>query len=137
MICDGFHNHPAVVRMAFRLLGPDRAVVVSDSMRAAGCEDGVYVLGGQEVFVRDGKARLADGTIAASTTNLFEEFCNLLSWGVPFADALRACTINPARVAGAADTVGSIEAGKCADLLVLDAELRIRRVMIRGRLYEP
>ena len=137
MICDGFHNHPAVVRMAFRLLGSDRAVVVSDSMRAAGCEDGVYVLGGQEVFVRDGKARLADGTIAASTTNLFEEFCNLLSWGVPFADALRACTINPARVAGAADTVGSIEAGKCADLLVLDAELRIRRVMIRGRLYEP
>ena len=135
MICDGFHNHPAIVRMAFRLLGSDRAVVVSDSMRAAGCADGEYVLGGQTVFVRDGKARLADGTIAASTTNLFEEFCNLLSWGIPFADALRACTINPARVAGRADAVGSIEIGKAADLLVLDDTLHIRHVFVRGKEY--
>ena len=135
LICDGFHNHPAVVRMAFRLLGPERAVVVSDSMRAAGCADGVYVLGGQEVFVRDGKALLADGTIAASTTNLFEEFRNLLSWGIPFENALRACTINPARVAGKADRVGSIEAGKYADLLVLDEDLNIKHVFIRGKAF--
>ena len=134
LICDGFHNHPAIVRMAFRLLGSDRAVVVSDSMRAAGCADGDYVLGGQPVFVRDGKARLADGTIAASTTNLFEEFCNLLDWGVPFSDALRACTINPARVAGASAQVGSIEPGKDADLLVLDAHGRIRCTIVRGRI---
>lgn len=136
LICDGFHNHPAVVRMALRLLGSDRAVVVSDSMRAAGCADGDYQLGGQTVFVRDGKARLADGTIAASTTNLHEEFCNLLAWGVPFADALRACTINPARVAGAADRVGSIEIGKDADLVVLDDEYKIRNVLVKGRVCE-
>ena len=135
LICDGFHNHPAVVCMAFRLLGSDRAVVVSDSMRAAGCADGDYVLGGQTVFVRDGKARLADGTIAASTTNLHEEFCNLLAWGVPFADSLRACTINPARVAGASDNVGSIEAGKYADLLVLDAQNQIRCTIVRGKIF--
>lgn len=135
MICDGFHNHPAVVRLAFRLLGPDRAVVVSDSMRAAGCADGDYVLGGQQVFVRDGKARLADGTIAASTTNLFEEFRNLLRWGIPFADALRACTVNPARVAGAAEKVGSIGEGRRADLLVLDEQLNVRHVFIHGKEY--
>lgn len=135
MICDGFHNHPAIVRTAFRLLGPDRAVVVSDSMRAAGCGDGDYVLGGQQVFVRNGEARLADGTIAASTTNLFAEFRNLLSWGVPFECALRACTINPARVAGWADAVGSIEVGKAADLLVLDDTLHIRHVFIQGKVY--
>ena len=137
MICDGFHNHPAVVRTAFRLLGPDRAVVVSDSMCAAGCADGVYVLGGQKVFVREGKARLADGTIAASTTNLFEEFRNLLAWGIPFENALRACTINPARVAGKADAVGSVEVGKYADLLVLDENLDLRHVFIRGKEFMP
>ena len=135
MICDGFHNHPAVVRLAFRALGPDRAVVVSDSMRAAGCGDGDYVLGGQQVFVRNGQARLADGTIAASTTNLFAEFRNLLSWGIPFADALRACTINPARVVRAADRVGSIAVGKVADLLVLDEDLCIRHMLIHGKEY--
>lgn len=135
LICDGFHNHPAIVRTAFRLLGRDRAVVVSDAMRAAGCADGDYVLGGQQVFVRDGKAKLADGTIAASTTNLYAEFRNLLSWGVPFESALRACTINPARVAGKANSVGSIEVGKYADLLVLDGDLRIRHVFIHGTEY--
>ncbi|MBQ7542971.1 MAG: N-acetylglucosamine-6-phosphate deacetylase [Clostridia bacterium] len=136
LICDGFHNHPAVVCMAMRLLGADRAVVVSDAMRAAGCGDGEYVLGGQKVFVRGGRARLADGTIAASTTDLHTEFRNLLAWGVPFADALRACTINPARVAGAADRIGSIEPGKDADLLVLDSQNRIRCVLVKGRVYE-
>ncbi|MBQ7546268.1 MAG: N-acetylglucosamine-6-phosphate deacetylase [Clostridia bacterium] len=136
LICDGFHNHPAVVRMAFRLLGSDRAVVISDSMRAAGCADGDYVLGGQRVFVRNGKARLSDGTIAASTTNLHEEFCNLLAWGIPFADALRACTINPARVAGADAHIGSIEPGKAADLLVLDAQNRIRYTIAHGTMMQ-
>ena len=122
--------------MAFRLLGSDRAVVISDSMRAAGCADGDYVLGGQRVFVRNGKARLSDGTIAASTTNLHEEFCNLLAWGIPFADALRACTINPARVAGADAHIGSIEPGKAADLLVLDAQNRIRYTIAHGTMMQ-
>lgn len=135
LICDGFHNHPAVLRMAFRLLGEDRAVVVSDSMRAAGCANGDYELGGQKVFVRGGRARLADGTIAASTTNLFEEFRNLLSYGVPLRSALKACTKNPAAVAGVYDKTGSIETGKYADLLVMDADLQIRHVMIRGKLF--
>lgn len=135
LICDGFHNHPAVLRLAFRELGADRAVVVSDSMRGAGCADGDFVLGGQTVYVRDGKARLADGTIAASTSNLFEEFRNLLSWGIPFVSALKACTCNPARVAGVYDKTGSIETGKYADLLVLDSENNIRDIFIKGKKY--
>ena len=135
LICDGFHNHPAVLRMAFRQLGEDRAVVVSDSMRAAGCADGEFELGGQKVYVRDGKARLADGTIAASTSNLYEEFRNLLSYGVPFRTVLKACTKNPAIVAGVYDKTGSIETGKYADLLVLDGNLQIRHVFIRGRQF--
>ncbi len=132
LICDGFHNHPAILRMAFRLLGEDRAVVVSDSMRAAGGEDGEFELGGQKVYVKDGKARLADGTIAASTSNIHEEFLNLLEFSVPMKSALKACTINPARVIGADAFTGSIEEGKRADLVVLNEDRSIEAVFVRG-----
>ena len=76
LICDGFHINPAVLRIAFRALGEDRTMIISDSMKAAGCPDGDYELGGQPVYVRDGKALLADGTIAASTSNVYQEFKN-------------------------------------------------------------
>lgn len=85
LICDGFHIHPAVLRLAFALLGEELPVVVSDSMRAAGHADGEYTLGGQKVWVKKGRALLEDGTIAASTTNLLEEFRNLLGLGDPHA----------------------------------------------------
>ncbi len=133
LICDGLHNHPAVLRMAFKLLGEDRAVVISDSMSAAGMGDGEYELGGQTVYVKEGKATLADGTIAASTTNIYQEFKNLLHFGIDFKSALKACTINPARVAGADSFTGSIEKGKRADLLVLDSELNLKAVFVKGR----
>lgn len=133
LICDGFHNHPAILRMAFRLLGEDRAVVISDSMSAAGCGDGEYELGGQTVYVKDGKATLADGTIAASTTNIFEEFKNLFNFGIDFKSALKACTINPAKAIKQDSLTGSIAAGKRADLLVIDDELNIKAVFIRGK----
>lgn len=133
LICDGFHVHPAVLRMAFRLLGEDRSVVVSDSMRAAGLSDGTYDLGGQPVIVRDGKARLADGTIAGSTTNLYQEVCNLIQFGIPLRQAVKAATINPARVVGADREIGSIEAGKRADLLILDAQRSLKAVILRGK----
>lgn len=133
LICDGLHNHPAVLRMAFSLLGEDRAVVISDSMSAAGMGDGEYELGGQTVYVKEGKATLADGTIAASTTNIFAEFKNLLKFGIDFRAALKACTINPAKVVGADKITGSVEKGKRADLLVLDSDLKLKAVFIGGR----
>ncbi len=133
LICDGFHNHPATLKMAFKLLGEDRAIVISDSMSAAGMTDGEYKLGGQTVYVKDGKATLADGTIAASTTNVFEEFKNLLKFGIDFRTALKACTINPAKAIGAQDYTGSIEIGKNADLLIIDGNLDIKAVYIKGK----
>ncbi len=96
LICDGFHIAPATLRIAFQLLGEDRSVIVSDAMMASGLADGDFELGGQKVYVRDGKALLADGTIAASTTNLYDEFRNVLRFGIPFRQALKSCTINPA-----------------------------------------
>lgn len=132
LICDGFHIAPPVLRVTFQALGADRACVVSDSMKAAGLPDGDYDLGGQAVYVRGGKALLKDGTIAASTSNIHAEFCNLLAFGIPFATALRACTINPARAIRADDTTGSLKVGKYADLVVLDRDNAIRAVFIKG-----
>lgn len=133
LICDGFHVDPAVLRMVFSALGEDRVVAISDSMRSAGCKDGEYELGGQRVFVKDGHARLADGTIAASTANLFDEFLYLLDIAIPFETALRACTINPARIIGVSNVTGSIANGKCADLLILDKNFDICCVMVKGK----
>ncbi len=132
IICDGFHVAPETLRMAFRLLGEDRTIVISDSMKAADCPDGEYMLGGQTVYVHDGKALLADGTIAASTSNIFDEFRNLLSFGIPFRHAVKSCTINPARAIGQDEIAGSIEKGKNADLLLVDEKMEIKGVYIKG-----
>ena len=134
LICDGFHIAPATLRIAFQLLGEDRSVIVSDAMMASGLADGDFELGGQKVYVRDGKALLADGTIAASTTNLYDEFRNVLRFGIPFRQALKSCTINPARVIHADKETGSIVQGKRADLLVLDRDMEIRMVIARGEI---
>lgn len=136
LICDGFHIHPAVLRMAFRLLGEDRALLVSDSMRAAGLPDGAYDLGGQQVIVKDAKARLADGTIAGSTTNIHDELKNLVRFGIPLRQAVKAATINPARAIGEAARIGSIQVGKAADFVVLDRDLNIVMTIAKGRIIK-
>jgi len=133
IICDGFHVAPETLRMAFKLLGEDRTIVISDSMKAADCPDGDYMLGGQTVYVRDGKALLADGTIAASTSNIFDEFRNLLSFGIPFKHAVKSCTINPAKAIGQDKVTGSIEKGKNADLLIVDENMEIKSVFVKGK----
>lgn len=128
LICDGFHIHPAVLRAAFRLLG-DRALIVSDSMRANGMPEGeAFDLGGQMVIVHQGKALLPDGTIAGSVTNLHQEIKNLVSFGVPFEQAVKAATLLPARAIGLDGEIGSIAPGKRADLVVLDENLDIAAV---------
>lgn len=134
LICDGFHLAPATVKISFKILGAHRAVAISDSLSSAGCEDGEYVLGGQKVIVKNSRAHLEDGTIAGSTTNLFDEFKNLLSFSIPFSDALAACTINPARVIGAENVCGSLEKGKNADIIFVDDSMNLRHVMVRGKM---
>lgn len=134
LICDGFHIHPAALRLAFRILGEERAIVVSDSMRAAGLTDGTYELGGQAVKVENGQARLPDGTIAGSTTNIYEEVKNLVGYGVPLRQVIKAATLNPAKAIGEDGKIGSIELGKAADLVVLDRVLNLRLVVLGGRI---
>lgn len=134
VICDGFHINPAVVRVTFEMLGENRSVIVSDSMRAAGEPDGTYTLGGQTVYVKNGQARLEDGTIAGSTTNIHQEVKNLLTWGVPFRQVIKSATINPAKQIHMDDQIGSIKAGKYADLVVMDSDWNLKMVIIRGKI---
>ncbi len=137
LICDGIHISPATLRITFKSLGEDRTVVISDAMMAAGLEDGEYTLGGQKVIKKDGAARLVDGTLAGSSTNLFDEFKNLLSFGIPVKHALKSVTINPARAIGVENITGSIEEGKNADILILSEDFsQIKAVIIKGnRIY--
>ena len=85
------------------------------------------------VTVREGEATLADGTIAGSTTNLHQELKNLVSWGVPFEQAAKSVSYLPARSVHADDQVGSIATGKLADIVLLDSELNIVKVMQDGK----
>lgn len=131
LICDGLHVHPSAVRMAFRLF-PDRVCLISDALRCAGMPDGTYELGGQDVFLKGGVARLGDGTIAGSAANLFSCMKNAVSYGIPKETAIRAASWLPARVIGADAEVGSIEAGKYADFLVTTPDLMLKEVYIGG-----
>ena len=134
LICDGFHIHPAALRIAFNQLGEDGSIIISDSMRAAGHKDGEYDLGGQTVYVKDGKALLADGTIAASTSNVYEELKNVIRYGIPVKQAIKSATINPAKAIRVDNETGSIEVGKYADILVVDKDFNIKLVIVKGQI---
>lgn len=136
LICDGIHLHPAVIRTAFKVLGK-RAVLVSDSMCAAGMPDGDYVLGGLAVTVNNRKATLtADGTIAGSTITAYEGMRNAVKFGVPLELAVNAVTEAPARALRIDDCFGKIAEGRKADLVILDkSTLEIRSVIIEGVTY--
>ena len=129
LICDGYHIHPSAIRAAFRLFGPERVILISDSMRATGMENGTYELGGQEVTVKDRKAVLKDGTLAGSATNLYGCMCKAIEFGIPLEQAIMAATANPARSIGIFDRVGSIRIGKQADLLLASENLELKRVI--------
>jgi len=133
LICDGLHVHPASVRLAFRLFGPERMVLISDALRCCGMEDGQYELGGQTVTLRDGIAKLPDGTIAGAATNLFQGMRNAMAFGIPEGDAVRVATWNPACAIGAQDRIGSIEEGKQADFLVCAPDYSSVQVYMAGK----
>ncbi|SEB53872.1 N-acetylglucosamine-6-phosphate deacetylase [Nocardioides exalbidus] len=135
LIADGVHLHPAVLRTVFAAK-PDQCVLVTDAMAAAGAPDGDYALGPMAIEVRDGVARLAssggDGAIAGSTLTMDAAVRYAVrTAGLPLLDVVRAASTTPARVWGLAD-VGAVEAGRRADLVVLDADLDVLRVMRAG-----
>lgn len=134
LICDGVHVHPAAVRAAFKMLGEDRILLISDSMRATGMPDGTYTLGGLDVNVRGNRATLvSDGALAGSVTNLMDCMRTLVrDMKLPLETAVACATINPARCLGIEADYGSIAEGKIADMVLLDDALDIRMVVKRG-----
>lgn len=134
IIAEPNHLHPAAIRLAFRVLGENRVVLVSDSIMASCMPDGKYQLGGLEVEVIDGSARLKDGTVAGSTAPLIQDVRYAVECGIPLETAIRAATINPARVAGIDSYTGSITKGKKADLLVLNPDLSVHMVIVEGEI---
>lgn len=124
LICDGLHVHPSSVRMAFKLF-PGRICLISDSLRCCGMPDGEYEFGGQRIYLNDSVATMTDGTLAGSTTNLFNCMLNAISFGIPREEAILAATLTPARQLGVEDSLGSISPGKLADFLICDEELKL------------
>lgn len=132
MICDGIHIHPTVMKMVYKMF-KEHLLVISDSMSAAGLQDGEYVLGGLPVFVREGKATLENGTIAGSTTDMLKEMGVWMdTCGLSMEDILPCMTINQARAVHMEDRIGSIETGKAADLVVISPTREIRAVYKNG-----
>jgi len=132
LICDGLHIHPASVRLAFSVFGANRMVLISDALRCCGMPDGEYELGGQQVFLSGGIAKLSDGTIAGSATNLYDCMRKAMSFGIPEADAVRAASYNPACALGVQKQVGSIASGLYADFVVCSPDYAQKRVFIGG-----
>lgn len=135
LICDGVHIHPAVVRSTFKMLGEDRMILISDSMRATGMGDGIYTLGGLEVNVSGKHATLvSDGALAGSVTNLFDCMKTAVKkMGIPLETAVACATMNPAKSLGEYDKYGSITVGKKANIVLMDSELEIQAVLKDGR----
>ena len=135
LICDGVHIHPAVVRTTFKMLGAERIIFISDSMRATGMPDGRYTLGGLDVDVKGNRATLvSDGALAGSATTLPDCMRTAVKeMGIPLETAVACVTANPAKSLGIYDEYGSISPGKKADIVLLGKELELKCVVKDGK----
>jgi N-acetylglucosamine-6-phosphate deacetylase len=134
LICDLVHLHPTVVRMAARHAGPNRTVLVTDAMAAAGVGDGVYQVGALRVTVRDGVPTLdGGGALAASTLTLDAAVRNFVhTCGMSVEEAAHAVAGRPAHLLGRGDEIGTLAPGAVADLVLLDDALHTTQVMHNG-----
>lgn len=135
LVWDNLHVHPGTARIVVNAKGPENVMLVSDAMPAAGLQDGDYHLGAHKVFVRNGEARLADGTIASSIITLDAAVRNAAGF-FPLNEAVMMATYVPAYGVGAEREKGSIAVGKDADLAILSSELEVKQVILRGRCAE-
>ncbi len=134
VIADTVHSHPAAMKVLVRCLGTDRIALITDAMAGAGLPDGTYNLVGQTVTVKDGRATLANGTIAGSTI-LLNQCVHIMNRlvGVPLPEAVKMASLIPARAMGFADRLGSIATGKQANLTAIDQDANVRLTIVRGK----
>ena len=135
MICDTIHVSVPAIKLVIKNKPHDKYTLITDAMRAKGMPDGKSELGGQEVFVKNGEARLADGTLAGSVLKMNVAIKNLVEKvGVPFTDAIDFATYNPAKNIGVLCDRGTIEVGKRADLTVLNSDFEVLCTLVNGKI---
>ncbi|HMH22528.1 MAG TPA: N-acetylglucosamine-6-phosphate deacetylase [Puia sp.] len=144
VIADGIHLPPPLLKLVYKIKGPDRIALITDSMRGAGMPEGESILGnlhtGIKVIIEDGVAKLPDrssfaGSVATADRLVRNMICMA---GVPLADAVRMMTATPARIMGIGDRKGSLIAGKDADIVIFNEDIIIQATIVNGKLiYNP
>lgn len=133
LIGDGIHVSPASVRSTLKMIGEQRLVFISDSLRSCGMSDGQYELGGQAVFKKGKYATLADGTLAGSSVDLMDVLKTVvLEMNIPLETAITCAAVNSTKAIGIYDTFGSLEVGKQANILLLDKDLNLKYIIKDG-----
>lgn len=134
LICDGIHIRPQMIALAHKVKGSGGIELITDSMRAKGMPEGKSELGGQTVYVKDGTARLEDGTIAGSVLTYINAFRNIMKFtGVGLEDAVKMSSVNQAREFGLTQK-GEIKAGRDADFVILDEAYELKGTISMGKL---
>lgn len=135
LICDGVHVHASAVRAMFRLFGPKRMILISDSLRAAGMGDGEYPFGGQYIEVHGARATILGHpeTLAGSVSDLMGCLKKATEFGVSLWAAVTAASVNPAKALGVYDRLGSLDAGKDANFAVLNTDYTLKAVVFHGQ----
>ena len=136
LIADTFHVNPGLYKLVAKAKG-DKLCLITDCMRAGGMEDGDYTLGGQHVIKTGIQCLLEDGTIAGSVLKLNEavrNLCNHTDLSLP--EVFACASLNPAKAIGEADKIGSLEVGKCADIMICDEDINVITTIIDGNIFE-
>lgn len=135
VIADGIHIHPVVLKILTKIKKGEEIVLITDAMRAAGLKEGTYDLGGQEVIVAKGQARLKDGTLASSVLTMDKAVKNMVNKvGIQLPKAIQMASFNPARSIGIDDKKGSLEPGKDADIVILNKNLETELTIVAGKI---
>jgi N-acetylglucosamine-6-phosphate deacetylase len=135
LICDGIHVHPAAMTLLIRIKGPERVVLVTDAIRAAGMPSGEYALGKQQIIVKDGASRLESGDLAGSTLTMDSAVRTIMRLlGVSLQTAVKMATMNPAVVVNVDGKKGSLEPGKDADIVIIDDEINVHLTIVKGEI---
>ncbi|REG11843.1 N-acetylglucosamine-6-phosphate deacetylase [Pelolinea submarina] len=135
LIADGVHIHPAAMKLLLKCLGKDRIVLITDAIKGAGLPDGIYEEFGLRICVKNGKATDEGGGLAGSVAMLNKCVKNMHELtGASVQDAICMATQNPAKVIGYDNKIGSISAGKAADLILFDESFNVRLTMVGGEI---
>ena len=133
-ISDGIHISYPSLRIAYKQKTSDKVLLVTDAMMACSMPDGMYTLGGQDVIVKDGAARLLSGSLAGSILTLDKAVYNVYhNVGYPLHEVVKMATFNPARHCNVEDRKGLIKEGYDADLILFDEDINIKKVIVSGK----